>query len=147
MGLAKRILFATHGMYNDTAPMYSYLVLTRDERNDGCLYAREIADLDLRADLVVLSACGTARGRQVEGEGIVGLTWSLLVAGAPASVVTQWQASDESTGALMAAFFANLGGKSKAEALRLAQKAIREDGKHGHPYYWAPFVLVGDWRR
>jgi len=147
MGLARRILFATHGMYNDTAPMYSYLVLTRDEKNDGCLYAREIAELDLRADLVVLSACGTARGKQVEGEGIVGLTWSLLVAGAPSSVVTQWQASDESTGPLMSAFYANLAGKSKADALRLAQKTIREDGKHSHPYYWAPFILVGDWRR
>ncbi|MCK6460792.1 MAG: CHAT domain-containing protein, partial [Planctomycetes bacterium] len=144
---ARRIHLATHGKLDEASPMYSFVVLGADEENDGYLHAREIADLDLRAELAVLSACETARGRQVEGEGLVGLAWALLVAGVPSTVVSQWQVADEATGLLMTAFYENLGkGGTKAEALRQAQIRLLRDGTHGHPYYWAPFVVVGDWR-
>ncbi len=148
MGSARRIHLATHAEADETSPMYSRVLLSADARHDGFLYAHEIADLELGAELVVLSACHTARGRVVTGEGTVGLTWALLAAGAPSCVVTQWQAADEGTAALMATFYASLRkGSGAGEALREAQRAAMKDARFAHPYYWAPFVLVGDWRK
>lgn len=141
---AGRIHVATHGKVDEAAPLYSYVVLARDGESDGLLYAREIVDLDLRADLVVLSACETALGKQVRGEGVVGLTWALFAAGTPATALSQWQVADESTGALMAAFHEALdGGAGFAEALRRAQRGFLRDPRRAHPYSWAPFILVG----
>jgi CHAT domain-containing protein len=114
---------------------------------DQFLTAREIFDLKLAADLVVLSACNTARGEKQAGEGIVGLTWALFVAGAPSEVVSQWAVNDASTAELMKRFYAGLkAGKSKGAALQAAELALLKDGQHAHPYYWAPFILMGDWR-
>ena len=104
--------------------------------------------MELSADMVVLSACNTARGEKRGGEGIVGMSWALFVAGAPTQVLSQWAVDDMSTAALMERFYAGIRkGESKAEALKEAGQWLRRDGKHGHPYYWAPFVLLGDWRR
>jgi CHAT domain-containing protein len=118
---------------------------------DGFLTAREIFDLDLSAaEMVVLSACNTARGEKRSGEGIVGLTWALFVAGAPTQVLSQWAVDDASTATLMQRFYANLTGQgqtAKGAALRRAALTLlRDGGRHRHPYYWAPFVLIGDWR-
>jgi CHAT domain-containing protein len=114
---------------------------------DGFLTAREIFDLNLKADLVVLSACDTGRGERKSGEGIVGLTWALFVAGAPSQIVSQWAVNDASTAQLMQSFYANLrGGKSKGDALREAELSLMKEAAHSHPYYWAPFILIGDWR-
>jgi CHAT domain-containing protein len=153
MGDARCIHLATHGLLNEVAPLYSALALTRSDADDGLLEAREVLALDLRADLVVLSACETGLGKGVGGEGVLGLTWAFFVAGAPATVVSQWQVEDTSTGALMRAFYAGFLKPAKgapalprAGALRAAQLRLLRDGAHGHPYYWAPFVLVGDWR-
>jgi CHAT domain-containing protein len=150
---ARFVHLATHGKLNEAAPMYSGLALTKGPKDDGVLEARELMDLDLKAEMVVLSACETGLGKQVRGEGVLGLTWALFVAGAPTSVVSQWQVEDTSTGALMAGFYKALlqpakgvVTPTKGEALRRAQLALMRDGKHGHPYYWAPFVVVGDWR-
>lgn len=150
---ARFVHLATHGKLNEAAPMYSGLALTRGPKDDGVLEARELMDLDLKAEMVVLSACETGLGKQVRGEGVLGLTWALFVAGTPTSVVSQWQVEDTSTGALMAGFYKALlqpakgaVAPTKAEALRRAQLALMQDGKHAHPYYWAPFVVVGDWR-
>lgn len=141
---ARRIHISTHGKADEESPLYSYLVLTEDEKNDGKLHAQEIVDLDIRADLVVLSACETARGEQVRGEGIVGLTWALFAAGAPATVVSQWQVSDQGTAELMQFFHEELKpGVSFAQALREAQKRLRKKPERSHPYYWAPFIVVG----
>ncbi|MGV3721699.1 MAG: CHAT domain-containing protein, partial [Actinomycetota bacterium] len=151
---------ATHGLVNESAPMYSALALAHGAAEDGRLEARELLDMDLRAQLVVLSACETALGKIVSGEGVRGLTWALFVAGAPSTVVSHWQVEDETTGVLMAAFYRRMlpppakpaAGKppvsalSKAQALRAAQLAVMRDGKHAHPYFWAPFILVGDGR-
>ena len=151
-----RILhLATHGLFNDTSPMYSQVVLSRprpDDREDGLLEAWEIMNLDLKADLVVLSACETARGRVGAGEGMIGLTWALFVAGTPAAVVSQWKVESTSTTELMLEFHrrfkapsARPGGSNRA-AWALRQSALKLMGhpEYRHPYYWAGFVVVGD---
>jgi CHAT domain-containing protein len=145
-----RILhIATHGIVNDASPMYSQLVLSRgkDSADDGILEAWEIMNLNLKADLVVLSACETARGRVSAGEGMIGLSWAVFVAGCPSTVVSQWKVEDQSTVDLMVEFHRNLiSGMGKAEALRRAElKLLKGGGEHAqHPFYWAGFVLIGD---
>lgn len=148
MEQVRYIHFATHGLASETAPMYSAIALARSGAEDGMLYARELLDMKLSADLVVLSACETGLGQEVRGEGILGLTWALFVAGAPSSVVSQWSVADASTSRLMVTFYEGLRSArvSKAEALRQAQLRLMRNGRHGHPLYWAPFVLVGEWR-
>ncbi len=149
-GQFRYLHFATHSVFNDAAPMMSSIVLADPgaaSPEDGLLTAREIFDLNWPAELVVLSACNTARGEQRSGEGIVGLTWALFVAGAPTQVLSQWAVADASTAQLMKSFYANLKtGRAKGEALRGASLSLMKDGKHAHPFYWAPFVLIGDWR-
>ena len=141
-----RILqLATHGVLNDASPMYSHVVLSQNEGEDGLLEAWEMMNLDLKADLVVLSACETARGRLGAGEGVIGMTWALFVAGSPATVVSQWKVESTSTTELMLEFHRSLhGGAGKAEALRRASLKLLADRRYGHPFYWAGFIVVGD---
>lgn len=148
MGEARYVLFATHGELNKRSPMYSAIVLGKGPDDDGRLYARELLEMDLRAELVVLSACETGLGQQMSGEGLLGLTWALFAAGAPSSIVTQWTVRDDSMSQLMFEFFKGLkGGKTgKAEALRRAQLKLLNDGRHSHPGNWGAAVLVGDWQ-
>ncbi len=152
-GQAGILHFATHGMLNNAAPMYSHLVLAQGDSNeDGLLEAWELMQLDLKADLAVLSACETARGRFGAGEGMIGLTWALFVAGVPTTVVSQWQVESASTRDLMVHFHRalkarSLGGQAnqtKAEALRQAALMLMKNHETSHPFYWAGFVLVGD---
>lgn len=142
--------FATHGLVNDAAPMLSSLAFARPEKgsaDDGFLTALEIADLDLQADLAVLSACNSGRGGVRRGEGLVGLTWAMSVAGVRSQVLTQWAVDDARTTGLMGDFYTRLKrGETKASALRAAALALKKDRLTSHPYYWAPFVLIGDWR-
>ena len=144
---ARIVHFATHGSLDERAPMYSAVVLTRDDRDDGLLQGRELAELELHADLVVLSACETALGERVNGEGVVGLTWALFVGGARSTVTSQWQVADESTGTLMTQFYRRLArpGVERAEAMREAQLKLLRDKRYAHPYHWAPFALNGSW--
>jgi len=144
-----RILhLATHGIFDDASPMYSQVVLANEEddaREDGLLEAWEIMNLDLHAELVVLSACETARGRVGAGEGMIGLSWALFVAGSPSAVVSQWKVDAAGTTALMIEFHRGLrAGQSKAVALQQATLKTLRDGRYRHPFYWAPFVLIGD---
>lgn len=139
--------FATHGILNDAAPMYSHLVLAQGDKNeDGLLEAWEVMQLDLKADLAVLSACETARGRFGAGEGMIGLTWALFVAGVPSTVVSQWKVESASTRDLMVRFHRRLqtGKASKAEALRQAALSLQRRPATNHPFYWAGFVHIGD---
>jgi CHAT domain-containing protein len=153
-GRYRYVHLASHAFFNDAAPLLSSVVLASPPAGspeDGFLTAREIFDLDLSAaEMVVLSACNTARGEKRSGEGIVGLTWALFVAGAPTQVLCQWAVDDASTATLMQRFYANLTGQgqtAKGAALRRAALTLlRDGGRHRHPYYWAPFVLIGDWR-
>ena len=136
--------FATHALVSDSQPMYSSIVLSAGAAEDGLLEAREILNRDLSADLVVLSACSTARGEINPGEGLVGLTWSFLIAGASSTVAAQWPVLSKSTAELMVAFHRNLtAGIGKAEALRQAQLSVMKRPGYEHPFYWSPFVLIG----
>jgi CHAT domain-containing protein/tetratricopeptide (TPR) repeat protein len=139
--------FATHALLDDHNPLYSSLVLSpagpRDGE-DGLLEVWEILGLHLDADLVVLSACQTARGRPRAGEGMIGMSWALAAAGSPATLASQWEVDSASTGQLMVEFHRGwLSGQSKAEALRRAALAVRRQPRYRHPFYWAGFVLVG----
>ncbi len=134
--------FAGHGTLDEAHPERSSLEFT-----DGSLRVDDIFNLELSANLVVLSACRTA-GKVVTGEGLVGLTRAFLYAGARSVVVTLWQAVDTSARDLMVRFYGDLGRNGdKAEALRQAKLAViehgRRAGKLDRPYYWAPFILVG----
>jgi CHAT domain-containing protein len=152
-GQARILHFATHGIINNASPMYSHLVLARGDTNeDGLLEAWELMRLDLNADLAVLSACETARGRASAGEGMIGLSWAMFVAGAPATVVSQWKVESASTRDLMLSFHrqmraspvATKSKSTKAEALRQAALRLMKNPQTSHPFYWAGFVLVGD---
>jgi CHAT domain-containing protein/Tfp pilus assembly protein PilF len=143
--------FATHGILNDASPMYSHLVLAPGDQNgigpreDGLLEAWELTQLDLKADLAVLSACETARGRFGAGEGVIGLTWALFVAGVPATVVSQWKVESAGTRELMVDFHQSMRARStKADALRQAALKLMKKADTNHPFYWAGFVLIGD---
>src|SRR5262249_16389692 len=120
----------------------------KKEGEEGFLTAREIFDLNLSAEMVVLSACNTAQGGNQSGEGIVGLTWALFVAGAPTQGVSQRSVNDERPARLMQSLYAKLTRRrmAKGEALRRAMQSVLQDPQYGHPYYWAPFILMGDWR-
>lgn len=136
---------ATHGELDDVTPMFSHLALAG---GDGRLEAREVVDIPLEADLVVLSACETARGRLGGGEGIIGLSWSLFAAGASSVVVSQWAVDSASTTTLMIGFHerwrtAGQDRTAAAEALRGAARAVMADPRYRHPFYWAGFVLIG----
>jgi CHAT domain-containing protein/predicted negative regulator of RcsB-dependent stress response len=152
-GQVRILHFATHGILNNGSPMYSHLVLARGDKNeDGLLEAWELMRLDLRADLAVLSACETARGRFGAGEGMIGLSWALFVAGVPSTVVSQWKVESTSTRDLMLSFHRQLrrpltpveAMATKAEALRQAALKLMKNPQTSHPFYWAGFVLVGD---
>jgi CHAT domain-containing protein len=120
-------------------------VTTQDSSEDGLLQVYEIFNLRLNADMVVLSACETGLGKQVRGEGVIGLTRAFLYAGTPSVVVSLWQVRDRSTAELMVQFYRHLakGQRSKAEALKEAKLALIGSKEFAHPHYWAPFILVG----
>lgn len=142
---ARWIHFAVHGFFNEERPELSGLVLTQGGEGDaGLLQAYEIFNLDLTADLVVLSACDTALGKNVSGEGILGVSRAFLYAGASSVIVSLWQVSDASTSDLMIRFYRHLSRSGdKAEALRLSKLELIRQGRYDHPYRWAPFILIG----
>jgi CHAT domain-containing protein len=142
----KRLHFASHGLIDEEKPEYSALVLTAgDETEDGFLTMREVFDLKLNADLVVLSACKSGLGKEIRGEGITGISRAFLCAGTPSVLVSLWDVYDLSTADLMTSFYKNMETKnlSKAAALRAARLEMIHNPKYSHPYYWAPFVLIG----
>ncbi len=142
---------ATHGVLDNHHPLYSYLLFSKGDGNedDGLLEAREIMNLNLNADLVVLSACETARGKVGAGEGMIGMSWAFFVAGSRATLVSQWKVNSTSTADWMTVFYQELRQKNarkkitKADALRLAMLRMMKDRRFGHPFYWAGFVLIG----
>jgi len=142
--------FAAHAVINDAAPMLSGVILAQPPKGsseDGILTAREIFEMDLSASLVVFSACETGRGAKRQGEGLIGLSWATFVAGAPAQVVSQWSVDDAATSSLMGGFYRGLKeGKPKDAALRESALSLMKDFAHRHPFYWAPFIVTGDWR-
>jgi CHAT domain-containing protein/tetratricopeptide (TPR) repeat protein len=149
-GVPDVVHLACHGIFNDSAPQLSHLALTPEGGDDGRLEMHEVYGLDWRGvSLVTLSACSSGKAKLGGGNDIVGLVRGFFFAGAPSVLCSLWDVDDEATRALMVEFYRQyLGGKSKPEALRLAQTAIRTNPQHpewAHPYYWAAFVLFGDW--
>lgn len=145
--------FATHALLDDKRPELSGLVMSLvDERGrpqDGFLRLGDIYNLNLPVDLVVLSACRTGIGREVRGEGLIGLTRGFMYAGASKVVASLWKVDDEATAALMKSFYRHMlkEGLPAAGALRLAKAEVRQARDEWRaPYFWAGFVLQGDWR-
>jgi CHAT domain-containing protein len=138
-------------LLNSQHPELSGIVLSLvDEEGrsqEGFLRAHEIYNLKLNADLVVLSACGTALGKEVKGEGLAGLTRAFMYAGTPRVIASLWSVRDEATAELMKRFYRNLliGKSSPAAALREAQISMSREPRWAAPYYWAGFVLQGEW--
>ena len=144
--------FATHGLLNSEYPELSGLALSLVDENgkaqDGFLRMHEIYNMRLPADLVVLSACQTALGKEIKGEGLVGLTRGFMYAGAERVVASLWQVDDLATAGLMKRFYQGMlkDGLSPAEALRAAQIEMSKQKRWSAPYYWAGFVIQGEWR-
>jgi CHAT domain-containing protein len=131
--------FSCHGYFNNTDPLSSGTAL-----QDSILTAREIFDLRLNSELVALSACQTGLNQSKPGDELIGLTRSIIYAGAASVIVSLWSVYDPSTRELMVEFYGQLkSGTDKATALQQAQIKIMQKEKYSHPYYWAPFILVG----
>lgn len=152
-----RILhIATHGLLNAERPQFTGLVLSLigNKSEDGFLRTDEVFNLRLGTPLVMLSACETGLGKEKRGEGVMGLTRAFMYAGAPTVGVSLWSVADKSTAELMTDFYKRLLASpttnpksvSASAAMRDAQLAMIAGKKYSAPFYWAPFVLVGDWR-
>jgi len=140
------ILFSCHGEFDSDNPLFSSLLLAKDDENDGRLEAHEIFGLDLRAYLVALSACETGLGTIRAGDEVIGLTRSFIFAGASSLMSSLWKVDDLATAIMVKRFFRNLAqGYSRAEALRLAQLHVH-DYFNPHPAFWAAFSISGDFR-
>ena len=142
---------ASHAVLDDSSPMYSRVLLAAEAgHEDGMLEAREVMDLNLRAEMVVLSACETARGEAPAGEGITGLLWAMFVAGSPTTVASLWRVESASTSELMVEFHRQwLQNRrshvplAKASAMRTAALKLIASPRYAHPFYWAGFIVAG----
>jgi CHAT domain-containing protein/tetratricopeptide (TPR) repeat protein len=145
------IHFATHGFLDTERPGLSALILSMVDQNggprDGFLRANDIYNMRLPAELVVLSACQTGLGKDVKGEGLIGLTRGFMYAGARRVVVSLWSVNDKATSDLMAKFYRGMlkDNERPAAALRAAQIEMWKQKKWQSPYYWAAFTMQGEW--
>lgn len=141
------IHLATHGIVDENNPELSRVFLqSGSEAEDGNLFAGEIYNLKLKANLVTLSACQTGLGKISKGEGVIGLSRALVYAGARNIIVSFWSVADESTAELMKAFYAQLLQDQSADFssdLRKAKLGLINNKRYSAPYYWAPFILIG----
>jgi CHAT domain-containing protein len=152
LGNYQMLHFATHAMNHPEYPELSSIILSQvnreDRLRDGKLRLQDIQALDLPADLVVLSACKTALGKDIRGEGFMGLTQGFMYAGAARVVVSLWNVNDESTPAFMERFYRSIlvDHKPPSEALAITQRWMSERSPWRSPYYWAGFQIHGEWR-
>ncbi len=150
LGQYRYVHFATHGFLNSAHPELSGIVLSlvnrQGEAQDGFLWAHEIYNLHLPAEMVVLSGCRTGLGKEIKGEGLVGLTRGFMYAGSARVLVSLWDISDEASADLMAHLYKAIlkNHMTPAAALRVAQLAILKEKRWQAPYYWASFVLQGE---
>jgi len=144
--------FATHGLLNSERPELSGLVFSLIDREgkqqDGFLRLHEIFNLQLNADLVVLSACESGLGKEIKGEGLIGLTRGFMYSGAPRVVASLWNVDDFATAELMKLFYQRMlkDGQPAGAALRAAQLELSGQKRWASPYYWAGFVMQGEWK-
>ena len=143
--------FATHSILNEKNPELSGVVLSLyDEqgrfREDGFLRLGDIFGLSLPVDLVVLSACRTGLGKEIRGEGLIGLTRGFMYAGSPRVIASLWKVDDDATAELMKRFYQKMlkEGLTPAASLRAAQYSMSEQKRGANPYHWAGFVLQGE---
>ena len=134
--------FAVHAEFNEEDPMSSALLLTGEGKDDGRLRVDEIFSLDLKTNMVVLSACETGLGNLSNGDEMVGLTRAFIYAGTPSIVTTLWKVNDRASYELMREFYQHLKGSKKSEALRQAQIKVME--QFPEPFYWAAYELTGE---
>jgi CHAT domain-containing protein len=152
LGQYRIVHFATHGLLNSEHPELSGLVLSlvneQGKDQDGFLRLHDIYNLNLPVDLVVLSACNTGLGKEVRGEGLVGIVRGFMYAGAARVVSSLWKVDDEATAELMKRFYQQMlqGGLTPAAALRAAQVDMWQQKRWRSPYYWAAFGLQGEWK-
>ena len=158
LGRYRMVHFSTHGYVNEARPRFSGLVLSQtrtDSQNrdsqseDGLLSAYEIFNLKLQADLVVLSACETGLGKEIKGEGLIGLTRGFMYAGAPRVVASLWRIDDRASADVMTRFYSAMlkDGMRPAAALRAAQVSMLRDKRWQSPHYWAAFTIQGEWAK
>jgi CHAT domain-containing protein/tetratricopeptide (TPR) repeat protein len=151
LGQYQIVHFATHGFLDNVHPELSSVVLTKVDRNgvrtNGLLPLHDIYSLDLSSELTVLSACQTALGKEIKGEGFVGLTHSFMSAGSKSVVASLWKVDDRATAVLMAEFYKGMlqKGMTPSVALRSAKLKMMRDKHWSAPYYWAGFVLQGEY--
>jgi CHAT domain-containing protein len=151
MGQYRYIHFATHGLLNPVHPELSGIVLALFDKDGqpqrGFLSLTDVFNLKLNADLVVLSACQTGLGKEVKGEGLVGLSRGFIYAGSKSLVTSLWKVDDFNTSELLANFYQAMikNGKRPAEALRQAQISVWKKKPSSHPFYWAGFTFQGEW--
>jgi len=147
LGDYKYIHIAAHGVHDDENPKYSGLLLGRGENDneDGILQAHEIFPLNLNADLVTLSSCFSGFGEIDPNEGNLGIYRTFLIAGAKSVIISLWNVEDKSTALLFSKFYEYLKeGHPKARSLRLAKMYLKNETRFSHPFYWAPFILMGE---
>jgi CHAT domain-containing protein len=152
LGEFRIVHFATHGMLNNVHPELSGIVLSLVDKEgwqqDGFLRLQDIYNLKLSAELVVLSACQTGLGKEIKGEGLIGLTRGFMYAGAPRIVASLWKVDDLATAELMKLFYQRMlkDGMPAGAALRAAQLELSRQKRWAFPYFWAGFVLHGEWK-
>ena len=152
VGQHKIVHFATHGFFNSEHPELSGMILTMvnpdGSKANGFMPLHDIYHLNLSSDLVVLSACDTALGKDIKGEGIVGLTHGFLSAGSKSVVASLWKVDDRATAVLMTEFYKSMleDGLPPAAALRFAKQKIQQEKAWSAPYFWAGFVLQGEYK-
>jgi CHAT domain-containing protein len=152
IGRYRLVHFATHALLNTRDPELSGVVLSLvDEEGrpqNGFLRLYDIYNLEINADLVVLSACQTALGQEVRGEGLIGLTRGFMYAGTPRVVATLWRIDDRATAELMRRFYRGIleQGLRPAAALRAAQASMWRETRWRSPHFWAGFTFQGEWR-
>jgi CHAT domain-containing protein len=144
--------FATHGLVNGEHPELSGLVFSlvdqEGKRQDGFLHLQDIYNMDLPVELVVLSACETALGKEIRGEGMIGLTRGFMYAGATRVVASLWEVSDVASSQFMTEFYSSMekDGAAPAAALRAAQLSMWKQKRWNKPYYWGAFQIHGEWK-
>jgi len=151
VGQYQIVHFATHGFLDSEHPELSGIVLTMVDRHgvktDGLMPLHDIYSLDLSAELIVLSACQTALGKDIRGEGFVGMSHAFMSAGSKSVVSSLWKVDDRATAVLMREFYESMlqQGMTPAAALRSAQLKMIQDPRTSAPYYWAGFVIQGEY--
>jgi CHAT domain-containing protein len=153
LGQYQIVHFAAHGLVNSEHPELSGIILSlvnkEGRQADGFLQLQDIYNLDLSAEVVVLSACNTGLGEDVKGEGLVGLTRAFLYAGSKSVVASLWKVDDAATAELMRHFYEAIlkDGLPTAASLRVAKEAMRRQKRWRAPYYWAGFIIQGEYRQ